>query len=268
MLAGVPSQPPSLISPEFLERLTQKENQLDDKIRKLEEAMENLSQLTEKVNMRDREILYSPKRTVMMTPRKAVKKKVGKKVVRRESPTESKPKRKSLGLTQSKKTLKKMLKEKISSPIKRNPNERQITREYSFILDYEPVEPVQVQSIPMGPTRTIYANQDTKTRYPDGTVKIKTHDGMLFTKYANGDYQQQYPDGASCYRYSSNRSIELRTPSGRAVFIFENGQREEHSPDGSKHITFVNGSIMEIGSDGACKVTDRKGRTKIGKINP
>lgn len=254
-----------LAGTEFLERLAQKESQLDDKIRRLEEAMANLSELTEKVNNRDREILYSPKRTLMTTPRKKSpkRKKIPKKSVQKEMHQDCP---KPLGLTQSRKVLKKRLKERVMSPIRRNPNERQITRDYAFMMEYEPVEPVQVQSIPMGPTRTVFANQDTKTRYPDGTVKIKTHDGMLFTKYANGDYQQQYPDGASCYRYNSNKSIELRTPTGQAVFIFENGQREEHKPDGSKRISFVDGSVMEIGSDGACKVTDRKGRVKLGKI--
>lgn len=244
---------------EFMERLAVKERHLDDQIRKLEAAMANLSELTEKVNSRDNEVLYSPKRHVYSS-RKLVKK---KKTTKETNPKRAKS---PLGLTQSRKELKRRLKERVSSPIKRNPNERQITKEYSFLFEYEPTEPVQVQSIPRGPTRTIYANGDTKTQYPDGTVKIKTLEGMLFTKYSNGDYQQQYPDGASCYRYISNKSIELRTKSGHAVFIFDDGQREEHNPDGSKRINFVNGSVMEISADGSCKIMDRKGRIKTGKV--
>ena len=214
---------------EFFDALSQKESHLEEQIRKLESAMSNLQVLTVKASrqqiakeMKRRHIKKKPK-----TPTKRVLRKP------QEDTPPPPPKQKK-----TPKKFKNCMKPKV---IELSPG-------YVFDIDYEPKDPVSVMGIRNGPRQTTYANGDIRIEFPGGTTKTK-HEGMTFTKYSNGDYQQDFEDGTTYYRYSANKSIELRLTNGDVVLLFENGQKEEHFSSGRTRITYKDGTVVTTEKD-------------------
>ena len=74
------------------------------------------------------------------------------------------------------------------------------------------------------------------TRYVNGTRREKNPDGSTVTRFPNGDLQTTGSSDESptklCYFYGSSGTLRMDQADGSFIYIYSNGQREQHLPDG------------------------------------
>ena len=104
------------------------------------------------------------------------------------------------------------------------------------------------------------ASGSTITTYPNGTVKTSSLDGTVKVAFTNGDVKTTLPTAEVIYYYSASKTYHTTKPDGVEVFDFvDANQHEVHMPNGEKIITYADGTIKKVASDGTWESVFRDG---------